>query len=101
MVAAGTRIALSCHGGGESDSGALLDAASRRWELRSLQDPLRPGAQMNARIVASLGLAVQFAAIHVIAAQGGVAKADSAATSAAGNAVVAQEQAVLDAIARS
>jgi len=56
---------------------------------------------MNSRIAASLGLALQLAALHAAGAQGGVAKADSAASMAAGNAVVAQEQAVLDAIARS
>lgn len=56
---------------------------------------------MNSRIVATLGLALQLAATHVSGAQVGMAKADSAASSAAGNAVVAQEQAVLDAISRS
>ena len=57
---------------------------------------------MNSRIVAAIALALQLAATHDGAAQAAgaqpPAKAPSPSTS---NAVVAQEQAVLDAIARS
>jgi len=56
---------------------------------------------MNSRIVVALGLALQFVALHDSAAQAvatkGAAKAPSAAI---GDAVVAQEQMVLDAIAQ-
>ena len=55
---------------------------------------------MNSRIVVAFAIALQLAATHDAAAQ--AAPARSAAPSASvGNAVVAQEQAVLDAIARS
>ena len=54
---------------------------------------------MNSRIlVAPFALALQLAAIHDVAAQGAASKAPSARV---GDAVVAQEQSVLDAIARS
>jgi hypothetical protein len=57
---------------------------------------------MNSRIVAAFALALQLAATHDGAAQGAGAKAPSKAPStSASNAVVAQEQAVLDALARS
>ena len=57
---------------------------------------------MNSRIVAAVALALQLAATHDGAAQEAGAKAPAKAPSAStSNAVVAQEQAVLDAIARS
>jgi len=52
---------------------------------------------MNPRIVVALGLAFQFVAVRDGFAQGAANKAPSAAI---GNAVVAQEQMVLDAIAQ-
>jgi Domain of unknown function (DUF4440) len=56
---------------------------------------------MNSRIAVALGLALQFVATHgataQAAAKGGAPKAPSAAI---GNAVVAQEQMVLDALAQ-
>jgi hypothetical protein len=52
---------------------------------------------MNSRIVAAFAIALQFVATHDSAAQAAAAKAPSASV---GNAVVAQEQLVLDAIAR-
>lgn len=55
---------------------------------------------MNSRIVAAFALALQLAAIHDGAAQAAAAK-PAAPSAAVGRAVVAQEQAVLDAIARS
>jgi hypothetical protein len=57
---------------------------------------------MNSRIVAAFALALQLAATHDGAAQAAGAKAPPKAPSAAAsNAVVAQEQSVLDAVARS
>ena len=57
---------------------------------------------MNSRIVAAFALALQLAATHDGAAQAAGAKVPPKAPSASvGNSVVAQEQAVLDAIARS
>ena len=55
---------------------------------------------MNSRIVVALGLALQLAATHDGAAQAAAAK-PAAPSAAVGKAVVAQEQAVLDAIAHS
>ena len=52
---------------------------------------------MNYRIAVALSVALQFAAIHDSAAQVDASKAPSAAI---GNAVVAQEQMVLDALAQ-
>lgn len=54
---------------------------------------------MNSRIVVALGLALQFVAIHSATAQAQAGKA-SAPSPAIGNAVVAQEQMVLDALAQ-
>ena len=54
---------------------------------------------MNSRIVVALGLALQFVATHAAAAQAETGKA-SAPSPAIGNAVVAQEQMVLDALAQ-
>jgi hypothetical protein len=57
---------------------------------------------MNSRIVAAFALALQLAAIHDGAAQAAGAAAPPRAPSAStSNAVVAQEQSVLDALARS
>src|SRR5215211_7854373 len=57
---------------------------------------------MNSRIVVAFALALLVASIHTAVAQGAKTKAASTAPSAAvGDAVVAQEQLVLDAIARS
>ena len=58
---------------------------------------------MNSRIVVAFALVLQIVATHATTAQGGAgSKAASAAPStASSNAVVAQEQAVLDALARS
>jgi hypothetical protein len=57
---------------------------------------------MNSRIVVALALALLVARTHTVAAQDASAKAASKAGSAAvGDAVVAQEQLVLDALARS
>ena len=56
---------------------------------------------MNSRIVAALALALQFAATHDGVAQGAAPAKPAAPSAAVGRAVVAQEQAVLDAIARS
>lgn len=55
---------------------------------------------MNTRIVVAFAIALQFAATHDGTAQAAPAK-PAAPSAAVGNAVVAQEQAVLDAIARS
>ena len=55
---------------------------------------------MNSRIVAAFALALQFAATHDGAAQAAAAR-PAAPSAAVGRAVVAQEQAVLDAIARA
>ena len=56
---------------------------------------------MNTRIAVALALGLQLAATRGVVAQGGAGKAPAAApSSAVSNAVVAQEQAVLDAIAR-
>ena len=54
---------------------------------------------MNSRIVVALGLALQFVATHAAGAQAQAGKAN-APSAAIGNAVVAQEQMVLDAIAQ-
>ena len=54
---------------------------------------------MNSRIVVALGLALQFVATHAASAQAQAGKAN-APSAAIGNAVVAQEQMVLDAIAQ-
>ena len=57
---------------------------------------------MKTRIVVALAFGLQLTAAYVAAAQGAAAKAPAKAPSAAvGNAIVAQEQAVYDAIARS
>jgi hypothetical protein len=54
---------------------------------------------MNSRIVVAFGLALQFVATHAAAAQAQAGKAN-APSAAIGNAVVAQEQMVLDALAQ-
>ena len=54
---------------------------------------------MDSRIVVALGLALQFVATHSAAAQAQAGK-PAPASAAIGNAVVAQEQMVLDAIAQ-
>ena len=54
---------------------------------------------MNSRIVVAFGLALQFVATHAAAAQAQAGKA-GAPSAAIGNAVVAQEQMVLDALAQ-
>lgn len=57
---------------------------------------------MKTRIAVALAFGIQLAAAHGAAAQGAATKKPTAAPSAAvGNAVVAQEQSVYDAIARS
>jgi len=57
---------------------------------------------MNSRIVVAFALVLQVAAVHAAAAQGAGSKAASSEPSkTASNAVVAQEQLVLDALARS
>ena len=57
---------------------------------------------MKTRIAVALAFGLQLAAAHGAAAQGAAPKAPAKAPSAAvGNAVVAQEQAVYDALARS
>ena len=57
---------------------------------------------MKSRIAVALAFGLQLAAAHGVAAQGAAAKAPAKAPSAAvGNSVVAQEQALYDAIARS
>jgi len=57
---------------------------------------------MNSRIVVALALALLVARTHTVAAQGAAGSTASTAPHAAiGNAVVAQEQLVLDALARS
>jgi hypothetical protein len=56
---------------------------------------------MNSRIVVALGLALLVASTHAVAAQGASTNASKAPSAAIGNAVVAQEQSILDAIARS
>ena len=57
---------------------------------------------MNSRIEVAFALALLVASTHAVSAQGASASAASRAPSAAtGNAVVAQEQLVLDALARS
>jgi hypothetical protein len=57
---------------------------------------------MKSRIAVALAFGLQLAATHATAAQGAAAKAPAKAPSAAvGNAVVAQEQSIYDAIARS
>ena len=57
---------------------------------------------MSSRTVAAFALAIHLVAVHDGAAQGAAAKAPAKAASASmSNAVVAQEQSVLDAIARS
>jgi len=53
---------------------------------------------MNSRITVAFAIALQLAATHALAAQAAPAKA-AAPSAAVGKAVVAQEQAVLDAIA--
>jgi hypothetical protein len=55
---------------------------------------------MNSRIAVAFGIALQLAAIHDGFAQAAAAK-PAAPSAAVGRAVVAQEQAVLDALARS
>jgi hypothetical protein len=54
---------------------------------------------MNSRIVVAVGLALQFVATHTAAAQAQAGK-PAAPSAAIGNAVVAQEQKVLDALAQ-
>jgi hypothetical protein len=54
---------------------------------------------MNSRIVVAFGLALPFVATHAAAAQAQAGKAN-APSAAIGNAVVAQEQMVLDALAQ-
>ena len=54
---------------------------------------------MNSRIIVAFAIALQLAAIHDVAAQAAAAAQD--ATAAVGAAVVAQEQAVLDAIVKN
>ena len=55
---------------------------------------------MNSRIVVALGLVLQFVAARDGAAQAAPAKGTAHASASIGNAVVAQEQMVLDAIAQ-
>jgi hypothetical protein len=56
---------------------------------------------MNSRIVAAIALALQLGAAHDGGAQGAAPAKPAAPSAAVGRAVVAQEQAVLDALARS
>ncbi|HKH94851.1 MAG TPA: nuclear transport factor 2 family protein [Gemmatimonadaceae bacterium] len=56
---------------------------------------------MNSRIVVAFAIALQLAATHAAAAQAAAASKPAAPSASVGAAVVAQEQAILDAIARS